>query len=477
MVSSQAIEALMTALSTGHFIQRGTEQYDQLNSSYLSGLESDLQPAYIFQPLTKEEVVTFVKVFKQFIDKDKFAIRGAGCQPDPGCANIQDGITVDLGLLTGVDIKEGLVRIGSGEHWGTVYDKLDAQGLGVCGSRSAKGGIGGLALEGGLSFFSSREGFICDNVLNYEVVLASGEIVNANVHENADLWTALRGGGNNLGIVTRFDLKTFKQGQMWGGTVFYFAPSFPSQIEALVNELHNPNASKETHLMISIGFSAMLGTEPMCLNQPYYLQAVENPPVLDPFTKIQPQIDALNTMRLQTLSEAANEQAQSSQTRVRCAYMNITVKADFATLQAGSNIYTAGLDPIKTVENGMFSLTLQPYPVSLLEKSGLSGGNSLGLDVADGPLVSVLLLSYWKNKSDDDAVLGFMNTALEKIKQDAALRNQLIPYVYMNYAFSNQDPIDSYGQKNKKKLQRASKKYDPDGVFQKGCPGGFKLFL
>lgn len=148
MVSSQAIEALMTALSTGHFIQRGTEQYDQLNSSYLSGLESDLQPAYIFQPLTKEEVVTFVKVFKQFIDKDKFAIRGAGCQPDPGCANIQDGITVDLGLLTGVDIKEGLVRIGSGEHWGTVYDKLDAQGLGVCGSRSAKGGIGGLALEG-----------------------------------------------------------------------------------------------------------------------------------------------------------------------------------------------------------------------------------------------------------------------------------------------------------------------------------------
>lgn len=174
-----------------------------------------------------------------------------------------------------------------------------------------------LTFSGGLSFFSSREGFICDNVLNYEVVLASGEIVNANAHENADLWTALRGGGNNLGIVTRFDLKTFKQGQMWGGTVFYFAPSFPSQIEALVNELHNPNASKETHLMISIGFSAMLGTEPMCLNQLYYLQAVENPPVLDPFTKIQPQIDALNTMRLQTLSEAANEQAQSSQTRVR----------------------------------------------------------------------------------------------------------------------------------------------------------------
>lgn len=51
---------------------------------------------------------------------------------------------------------------------------------------------------GGLSFFSSREGFICDNVVNYEVVLASGEIVNANAHKNTDLWGALRGGGNNF---------------------------------------------------------------------------------------------------------------------------------------------------------------------------------------------------------------------------------------------------------------------------------------
>ena len=99
--------------------------------------------------------------------------------------------------------------------------------------------------------------------------------------------------------------------------MFYFAPSFPGQIDALVNELRKPDASKETHLMISIGFSAMFGNDLMCLNQPYYLQAESNPPVLDAFTKIQPQIDHLNTMRLQTLNEAANEQAQSAQTQVR----------------------------------------------------------------------------------------------------------------------------------------------------------------
>lgn len=55
----------------------------------------------------------------------------------------------------------------------------------------------------------------------------------------------------------------------------------------------------------------------MCLNQPYYLDAVENPPVLDVFSKMQPQIDALNTMRLQTVTDAAAEQAGGVQSQVR----------------------------------------------------------------------------------------------------------------------------------------------------------------
>jgi len=53
-----------------------------------------------------------------------------------------------MGLLTGVEVGEGVVRIAAGERWGTVYGKLESQGLGVCGSRSAKGGIGRLSLEG-----------------------------------------------------------------------------------------------------------------------------------------------------------------------------------------------------------------------------------------------------------------------------------------------------------------------------------------
>lgn len=162
--------------------------------------------------------------------------------------------------------------------------------------------------------------------------------------------------------------------------------------------------------------------------------------------------------------------------------MNITVKADFDTLNEASGLYTAGFGtfdnphPIESVEKGLFSLTLQPYSLSLLEKSASNGGNSLGLNTNNGPLVSVLLMSIWKNKSDDDVVLDFTRNAIKDIKLKAEARNTLVPYVYMNYAFSHQDPVGSYGAENHEKLQVASKKYDPEGLFQKGCPGGFKLF-
>lgn len=152
--------------------------------------------------------------------------------------------------------------------------------------------------------------------------------------------------------------------------------------------------------------------------------------------------------------------------------MNTTVKADVATLQAASDTYVAALVPLKTLEGITCSLTLQPYPVSLLEKSD----NSLGLDPADGPLVSVLLLTWWKNKEDDEKIIQRFKNVLENIDQDATSRGTAVPYKYLNYAHSFQDPIGSYGAEDVEKLRKASTKYDPEGLFQKGVPGGFKLF-
>lgn len=156
--------------------------------------------------------------------------------------------------------------------------------------------------------------------------------------------------------------------------------------------------------------------------------------------------------------------------------MNVTVKADVETLTTGGDIWCEELEPVKDAAGLMCSYTLQPYPVSQLEKIHAAGGNVLGLIPSNGPLVNILLLTYWTDKSDDGRVIAFMQRALRRIEQNADTRGQLIPYIYWNYAFSHQKALQSYGEGNVQKLQEASKKYDPRGVFQEGCPGGFKLF-
>lgn len=78
-------------------------------------------------------------------------------------------------------------------------------------------GVGGLTLGGGNSYYAARKGLACDNVLRFEIVLGDGSIATASASERPDLFQALKGSSNNLGIVTRFDLEAFDNGN---GTIF-----------------------------------------------------------------------------------------------------------------------------------------------------------------------------------------------------------------------------------------------------------------
>lgn len=296
-------------------------------------------------------------------------------------------------------------------------------------------------------------------------------------HNCVNVWLIIFIGSNNFGLVTRFDLRTFEQGPFWGGAVFYFAPSFPSQIEALVQELKRLK-SNQTHLMVNIGYSvqfAQLGGT-LCMNQLYDAGTIERSPALEPFATVSPQIDQLNSMRVLTLKEAASEKSQQSADDIRCAYMNATVKPDVEKLRLAADEYTSAMESLKSVEGLTYSSTLQPYPVSLMEKSEALGGNIFGLDASQGPLVFVLALTWWKNKQDDEKIISTFKGVLDKVDQIAAEKGTASPYKYLNYAWTSQEPIKSYGAENVDFLKRASQEYDPNGLFQKGVPGGFKLF-
>ncbi|OTA58986.1 FAD-binding domain-containing protein [Hypoxylon sp. EC38] len=462
---SEAIEAIQK-ISSELVVRPGTEEYDELTKSYFSELERELKPACFLTPNSPSQVAGILKAIKPFGLHSKVAICGAGQQATPEVANVRGGITIHLKNLRGIKLNPGnkTVSVAAGEKMGAVYEVLIDASLGVVGNRHSSGGIGGDAVQGGLSYFSYSHGFVCDNVVNYEIVLANGEIVNANAGTNSDLWVALKGGGNNFGIVTRFDLGVFEQGQLWGGKVFYFPPSLSGQIQSLVDYLHGSKPDTNVHICVSLGYTGAFG-DFVCMNDVFSTKP-EKPRALEPFTEIQPQIDQMKSLRVDSLKSFTSEGV------VR---MSTTVKANTDILEYSIKAYHAAFDKLKGVTNILFSITFEPIPVSLIDNSISHGGNSLGLRPEDGPLVVVLLYTSWDNASDDELVYNANKDSIATIEKEAQAKNVSASYRYLNYMFPHQNPFSSFGPESKAQLLKASAKYDPDGFFEYAGAGPFKI--
>lgn len=470
-----AVKAV-SAISNDLVALPGSDEYEKLAGSYFTELERELKPACFMTPGSASQVADILRAIKPFTKPSTLAICGAGQQATPGVANVGDGITIHLRKLRGIQInkEKETVSVGAGELMGDVYGAVTAAGLGVVGNRHSSGGVGGDAIQGGLSYFAYARGFICDNVVNYEVVLADGQIANANADTNRDLWVALKGGANNFGVVTRFDLRVFPQGQLWGGKVFYFEPSFSGQVQSLVEYLNDPSPDADVHICLSLGYTPtgdMLGLNDIFCTRP------EKPKALEPFADVQPQIEQMNSLRVADL-KALTDEAFSGAVTNRVVKMTTTVKAEVEVLEYAVEAFRATYSKLKGVGNLLYSITFEPIPVSLIQRSVANGGNSLGLRPSDGPLVVILLYSSWDKSSDDEKIYDANKDALRAIEAKARESDASSPFLYMNYAFPrHQDPITSYGPESTAQLQAVSKKYDPEGFFQRSGVGPWKLFV
>lgn len=170
-------------------------------------------PWCFFLPRTTEELATAIGTLSKTgkgAGDWHIAVRSGG-HSFPGSNNVDRGVTIDLGNMNGswYNAENKLASIQPGARWKDVYVKmLENYNVTVTGGRDGDVGVGGFLLGGGISYYTGTNGFGCDTILNYEVVLANGSTVQANGHENAELFKALKGGGPNFGIVTRFDVET-----------------------------------------------------------------------------------------------------------------------------------------------------------------------------------------------------------------------------------------------------------------------------
>lgn len=115
------------------------------------------------------------------------------------------GIRLELGELSGIEVDGTTVRIGGGAVWGDVATALAAHGLALSSGDTASVGVGGLTLGGGIGWMVRAWGLAVDQLIGAQVVTATGEILEASADAHPELFWALRGGGGNFGVVTRFD--------------------------------------------------------------------------------------------------------------------------------------------------------------------------------------------------------------------------------------------------------------------------------
>jgi len=353
-------------------------------------------------------------------------------------------------------------------------------------------------LPGGMSFFGPRKGWACDGVLNFEVVTAEGRIVNANEHENADLWRALRGGSNNLGVVTRFDIKTFEQGDLWGGAIFYPISTAPQQLSAFYSLITAKPYDEYASITNIYGYSPASGAG--TLNLAVYTKPVEKPPIYQPFMDIQPQL--FNTFRTSNLSDFTDEQAALSLTGLRYVsilvmkigitvelsmrfnsrqlFITTTFKPDLPFLTQVVQMWNDSIPEFSTIPGITFSVNFQPLVGPMLDSSNTApsgnGGNSLGLSPDTGPLVMCLMSVTWKNIAEDAQATELATSLFDKIESEAKQNGLFNHFKYLNYAAPSQDVIGGYGEASAARLRAASRKYDPHGLFQNAVPGGYKLF-
>src|SRR5690606_19293096 len=176
-------------------------------------------PALVVQPLSARDVsqvVTFAKQHELLL-----SIKGGG-HNIAGTSIAEQGVVMDMSRMRDVrvDPERRLAHVGPGCQLGDVDRATQEHGLATVLGFISEVGVAGLTLGGGLGYLTRRFGWGVDNLEEVEIVTADGTIRRANRTELPDLFWAVRGGGGNFGVVTRFTFRLHAVGPtVYGGLV------------------------------------------------------------------------------------------------------------------------------------------------------------------------------------------------------------------------------------------------------------------
>lgn len=312
--------------------------------------------------------------------------------------------------------------------------------------------------------------------MNFEVVLANGNIVNANATSNIDLFTALKGGQNNFGVVTRFDLTTFPAGPIWGGRILY-APNATIPLLTALTDFKLGNYDPHVAGWVTVRYNHTAATfNPVVIM--WHTKPEVKPGALKSIVEVKPQI--MNGMVEAPISEhTRNASRNVIANPQRTIWATTSFKISPTIVLRIHDLWKKLVPDVLrqyAYAKPIAELTFQALPAP--PRNGTSP-NSLGFTSTDTPEKEMLFLQIIFTFEDAAATDGFEEALKDFVKLIEGIAKEegvLHQFKYLNFAASFQDPFDGYGREVAGKLKAVAKKYDPSGVFQKRVPGGFKLF-
>ncbi|KAH8981553.1 FAD-binding domain-containing protein [Lactarius deliciosus] len=394
-----------------------------------------------------------------------FAVKGGGHASNPGFSSTT-GVQISMTRFSNIEHNNatGTVDAGPGVTLDQVYAALDSTGVNIVGGRIPTVGISGLTLGGGYAFMSNQYGLTIDNMAGYELVLPNGTITNV-TESNKDLWFALRGGGNNFGIVTKFTYKTVPQGQVWGGTLNYSVDQLDLVKEALV-KFQQKNDTKAA-LIVPVIYTPA-GAIPTALV--FYNAPTPAPGIFDDFLAIPTNQSDVKTRSFVDMFNSLSFVNPPNTVRGRGNGVSVTQYSPSVfdaivnqTLFWGGKI--GALDPNATV-----SLACELF---------LRNVFSHGLDSAYPPdrsraLLPTAVTITYNNASLNDTVSKGLRSYSDAVSAAAVADGQNVSHaaVYPNYALFDTPSEEIYGV-NLPRLHVIKKAVDPTNVM--GLAGGFKI--
>ncbi len=218
-MDDQAMEELRASI-LGEVFTPADAGYDGARAVWNAMI--DRRPSVIIRSNGTADVVTAVTFARAH--QLPISVRG-GAHNVAGHAVGDAGVMIDLSAMRGVRVDPERRRawVEGGATWGDVDSATQVFGLATPGGLISDTGVGGLTLSGGIGWLRSAYGLCIDNLVAADVVIADGRLVHASPDENADLLWALKGGGGNFGVVTKFEFALHSVGPK----VMFCGPVYP----------------------------------------------------------------------------------------------------------------------------------------------------------------------------------------------------------------------------------------------------------